>query len=400
MEDVIMHDTHLHEFVNSNYEPPTASNTIRDVRDAPPDQQAQKKAGAYRASSTQTLFHRIRDEQVLRGGDIWGPFADEDEWELAKWLIKNVGQTQAEKFLKLNTLPRGAEWQCESITLTGDLTDDNGECYVEEVELWHRDPVECIQELLGNPMFAPHLKYAPEQHYTGPDNDNRIINEMWTADWWWKIQERLPAGATIAPVILSSDKTQLSRFRGDKSAWPVYLTLGNISKDLRRQVTSHAMVLLGYLPIAHFDGFSDKAKPIAKYHLFHHCMTMILTSMAEAGKVGVDMTCTDSKGNRTCLEGLCVAQVCAIFHLPDYFPVPETLCSSPLAYIEWFTPLQVHEANSGMFVVSRSTHMHRRFAEIVPVEHIVCSCHLLPDFRREKDPGWNADNIGVIWLIL
>lgn len=31
----------------------------------------------------------------------WGPFADGDEWDLAKWLLKNVGQTQTDKFLKL-----------------------------------------------------------------------------------------------------------------------------------------------------------------------------------------------------------------------------------------------------------------------------------------------------------
>ena len=48
----------------------------------------------------------------------------------------------------------------------------------------------------------------------------------------------LPAGVTIAPVILSSDKTQLSRFSGDKQAWPVYLTLGNIPKELRRKPES------------------------------------------------------------------------------------------------------------------------------------------------------------------
>lgn len=43
-------------------------------------------------------------------------------------------------------------------------------------------------------------------------------------------------GATVAPIILASDKTQLTRFRGDKMAWPVYLTLGNISKEKRREV--------------------------------------------------------------------------------------------------------------------------------------------------------------------
>ncbi len=51
--------------------------------------------------SAKTAFEILRDDQVLHGGNIHGPFADEEEWELAKWLMKNVGHTQAEAFLKL-----------------------------------------------------------------------------------------------------------------------------------------------------------------------------------------------------------------------------------------------------------------------------------------------------------
>ena len=40
----------------------------------------------------------------------------------------------------------------------------------------------------------------------------------------------------VAPVILASDKTHLTQFRGDKTAWPVYLTIGNIAKAKRREV--------------------------------------------------------------------------------------------------------------------------------------------------------------------
>ncbi|KAH7904461.1 hypothetical protein BJ138DRAFT_989786, partial [Hygrophoropsis aurantiaca] len=90
------------------------------------------------------------------------------------------------------------------------------------------------------------------------------------------------------------DKTQLSHFRGDKAAWPVYLTIGNISKDVRRLASSHATILVGYLPIGHFDCFSEKAKPLAKYRLFHYCMTTMLASLASAGKEGIQMTCADS----------------------------------------------------------------------------------------------------------
>jgi hypothetical protein len=48
-----------------------------------------------------TTFQSIRDDQVLRGAEVLGPFESDDEWELAKWLIKNVGHNQMEAFLKL-----------------------------------------------------------------------------------------------------------------------------------------------------------------------------------------------------------------------------------------------------------------------------------------------------------
>lgn len=48
-----------------------------------------------------TKFHAIQEEQEVSGGSLWGSFHDEEEWELAKWLVQNVGQNQTDKFLKL-----------------------------------------------------------------------------------------------------------------------------------------------------------------------------------------------------------------------------------------------------------------------------------------------------------
>ncbi|KAF8439423.1 hypothetical protein L210DRAFT_3402220 [Boletus edulis BED1] len=113
---------------------------------------------------------------------------------------------------------------------------------------------------------------------------------MWTGDWWWKTQ-RLPAGATVAPVILASNKTELSRFKGDKTAWPVYLTIGNLSKDVRRELSSHASVLLGYLLVSKLASFDDNL--IAGYRLFHYCMKLLLYPLMVAGQEGIEMVCAD-----------------------------------------------------------------------------------------------------------
>lgn len=101
-------------------------------------------------------------------------------------------------FLKLiDQLPTGPEWTCQNIRTRGDLEpiesdaadsqlDDNTES--EELELWLRDPVTCVRELIGNPAFDGTLAYAPEKVYLDCNGQTRRYDEMWTGDWWWKTQ--------------------------------------------------------------------------------------------------------------------------------------------------------------------------------------------------------------------
>jgi hypothetical protein len=73
--------------------------------------------------------------------------------------------------------------------MQGDQCNKNGsELQSEDVELWHRDPVECIQELMGNPTFKGKQCYAPHKVYKNENGTNREYSEMWTCDWWWNLQ--------------------------------------------------------------------------------------------------------------------------------------------------------------------------------------------------------------------
>ena len=46
-------------------------------------------------------LYEFLDEKQKEGGSRYGPFDDEEEWQLAEWLIRNVGQKQTDMFLKL-----------------------------------------------------------------------------------------------------------------------------------------------------------------------------------------------------------------------------------------------------------------------------------------------------------
>ena len=47
------------------------------------------------------FFEKIWRGQESNGLPPWSPFEDEDEWELAKWLIRNVRHKQINAFLNL-----------------------------------------------------------------------------------------------------------------------------------------------------------------------------------------------------------------------------------------------------------------------------------------------------------
>lgn len=104
-------------------------------------------------------------------------------------------------FKRIDALPKGPEWECEILEITGDRKDENGKVLVEEVEFWRRDPVECVKELIGNPAFKKFTKYAPERHYEDEELTVRIYNEMATGDWWWEVQVR----AASACILFISD---------------------------------------------------------------------------------------------------------------------------------------------------------------------------------------------------
>lgn len=107
----------------------------------------------------------------------------------------------------------------------------------------------------------------------------------------------------MAPVIIATDKTQLTQFSGNKSAYPVYLTLGNIPKALRRKPGSRACVLIAYLSVDKpvKAGLSKTTLKLRNYQLFHRSMAVVLESLKAAGNPkgpGVEMVGGDGAVRR------------------------------------------------------------------------------------------------------
>ena len=52
------------------------------------------------------VFESLEAVELERGDSKWAPFQDEDEWELAQYLMKNLGQMKIDEFLKLSSVSK------------------------------------------------------------------------------------------------------------------------------------------------------------------------------------------------------------------------------------------------------------------------------------------------------
>ena len=165
----------------------------------------------------------------------------------------------------------------------------------------YRDPLEAVRALWGDPSLAEHLVYRPSKMFSDEMKTKRTYSEMWTGKWWWAMQSRLKSeNATIAPVIIATDKTQLTQFSGSRSAYPVYLTLGNIPRHIRRRPSQQACILIAYLPVDKIAKLNmTKREHSARYaRLFHESMRFLLAPVAQASKSGVEMAGGDGAVRR------------------------------------------------------------------------------------------------------
>ena len=92
---------------------------------------------------------------------------------------------------KVDELPIGPGWKCQIIKVTGDRVDEEGQPMQEHLELWHRNPIDCVEYLIGNPAFKDFISYVAERVYVDDEGKVRLFDEMWTGNWWWKTQVRL-----------------------------------------------------------------------------------------------------------------------------------------------------------------------------------------------------------------
>ncbi|CUA73051.1 Ig-like and fibronectin type-III domain-containing protein C27B7,7 [Rhizoctonia solani] len=118
---------------------------------------------------------------------------------------------------------------------------------------------------------------------------------------------------------------------GSKYAWPVYATIGNICSHVRRRPSEHAMMLIGYVPVAKLEWITDEEeRRQKKWEVYHTAMSMILEPLRDAARQGVEMLCADGGVRRVhpilstqigdwpelCTAGVCQNTRCPVCIVP------------------------------------------------------------------------------------
>ncbi|KIL59617.1 hypothetical protein M378DRAFT_14733 [Amanita muscaria Koide BX008] len=259
-------------------------------------------AGVVYSTSGLTQNQCYEGQISKSSSNPYTPFTSKLDWEIAKWAkLRGPSSTAFTELMAIDGVQEGLNLSFKNTRELNKFIDgklpgrppfEHQEILVggEVCDVYFRDIIACIHALFGDPDFAPYLVVAPERHYTDESKEERMYHDMHAGRWWWSTQQSVGPGATIVPVIISTDKTQLTLFR-NKNAYPIYMTIGNIPKEIRRRPSMRAYVLLGYLPTTRLEYVSNHAQKRRMItNLYHACLGRILQPLVSAGKDGVLMS--------------------------------------------------------------------------------------------------------------
>lgn len=145
-----------------------------------------------------------------------------------------------------------------------------------------------------------------------------------------------------------SDKTHLTKFFGDKEAYCVYISCGNIKKAIRSKLSAHCWLLVAQIPIAKFE--PAEFQGILTRRLYHQCMDIVTATLKEHSHVPVKLV--DAAGFTRLVRTFLLA------HLADY-PEQQLIAACVSANQSPLSSAQHHQLGDS------EAHMQRRGAQTI-----------------------------------
>ncbi|KAJ7725009.1 hypothetical protein DFH07DRAFT_871814 [Mycena maculata] len=226
-------------------------------------------------------------EECRATGNIHYLFTSPEEWELALFLSRsNMSIAAIDEFRKLRLPHRdfapGPTWNALPWATVNPTKNP--------LTLYYRDPLECLQELLSNPLVSDFIHFTPFRMWATAEKLVWIYTEWLSADAAWRIQDKIPEGATVLGTVLSSNKTQLTSMTRNRQAHPLLISLADIDMEFRMKASHHAFLLLALLPIAKSREKNPEIRGVLGSRLFHSILDFVLQPLKKTTEIGAMMT--------------------------------------------------------------------------------------------------------------
>jgi hypothetical protein len=189
-----------------------------DVEPTPPvPVEESMRVEAFQHAGFNDRSARLTVGLAVSGGDVdeelssterqYWPFKNRDQWKLAMWALfptplpkpraelaivaKHAVWAKPESCFESwgafqrqvqQVEAKGGEWKRYIIN----RSDQDPTWYPVQIRFWARDSLEILKELVGDVKVAENMKWAPEKVYNS--EGKRLYSELWTGDWWWKMQ--------------------------------------------------------------------------------------------------------------------------------------------------------------------------------------------------------------------
>ncbi|KAI6004712.1 hypothetical protein EDD15DRAFT_2384724 [Pisolithus albus] len=274
------------------------------------------------------------------------PFANLDDWRVANFLLTSgLSMRALDEFLSLEATKNMplSFWTAKDLRARAELLPSGPRWKFQIIPTTHptREPA-----LFNHPFFADKMDFTPFWLFTTAEHLVRVFTEWMSSDGAWDMQHKIPEGATICGIILSSDKTNITNMCGGKVAHPLLISLANIKMKVRNKGCSHAFLLLALMPIPQFIHPVRRMCGVLEERLFHQCLDIVLEPLKQAARLA------------TTLAQLASIE-CDVLNVDQYFAACERFRLNGVSHPFWRDwPL----AEPSEFLTPESLHeWHRQF---------------------------------------
>ncbi|KAF5361325.1 hypothetical protein D9757_013558 [Collybiopsis confluens] len=124
-----------------------------------------------------------------QGHDEYYPFVSHLDWKVAEWAVRE--KSLRSLLINFFRFLRCGVWYTKELSFR--------DCPDDRFTVHHRDPIQAIKALWGDPAFVEHLVYRPGKLFYGKKQTEnyRMFSEMWTTGFWNAVQSAIPDGGTI-----------------------------------------------------------------------------------------------------------------------------------------------------------------------------------------------------------